>query len=77
MADRYWCGECGFRTPWLTRAEGARRLLDHHRARHPGVPPTGHLESTRRPSAPVLLLVGAGLLLLALALLAAACGTVS
>jgi hypothetical protein len=48
VAYRYWCGECGFRTPWLTRSDAERRQLDHYAARHPGVEPGGHVEVSRR-----------------------------
>ncbi|MEY9878266.1 hypothetical protein ABH931_007793 [Streptacidiphilus sp. MAP12-33] len=48
MAYRYWCGECGFRTPWLSRSQGERKQLDHYAARHPGIEPGGHVEANRK-----------------------------
>ncbi|EIE98869.1 hypothetical protein SacglDRAFT_01960 [Saccharomonospora glauca K62] len=44
---RYWCGECGYRTPWLDEAEGAERLAEHYRRRHPGVVADGDFEIRR------------------------------
>ncbi|MFF9345795.1 hypothetical protein [Streptomyces sp. NPDC014734] len=48
MAYRYWCGECGFKTPWLSESEGEQRQLDHYAQRHPGIPPGGHVEANRK-----------------------------
>ncbi|MFG3052586.1 hypothetical protein ACGFZP_16735 [Kitasatospora sp. NPDC048239] len=47
MAFRYWCGECGFRTPWLGRSEGERQQIDHYTKWHPGTPPGGDVEVGR------------------------------
>ena len=44
MACRYWCGECDFRTPWLSRPTGEAELVRHYRKDHVGVPPDGHEE---------------------------------
>ncbi|MBK1783570.1 hypothetical protein [Prauserella cavernicola] len=41
---RYWCGECGYRTPWGDDAEGAERLALHYRRRHPGAEEGGDFE---------------------------------
>ncbi|RBM14677.1 hypothetical protein DI005_28750 [Prauserella sp. PE36] len=41
---RYWCGECGHKTPWLDEGEGAERLADHYLRRHPGTEPGGDFE---------------------------------
>ncbi|MFF5986717.1 hypothetical protein [Prauserella flavalba] len=41
---RYWCGECAHKTPWLDEGEGAERLAEHYRRRHPGVEPGGDFE---------------------------------
>ncbi|MFI9275613.1 hypothetical protein ACIGXM_33640 [Kitasatospora sp. NPDC052896] len=47
MAHRYWCGECGFKTPWLSRTQGEHQQIAHYAKRHPGVPPGGHVEFRR------------------------------
>ncbi|MFD2468845.1 hypothetical protein [Amycolatopsis silviterrae] len=62
---RYWCGECGYRTPWLTRSQAAEERARHYAECHPGVPPVGQAE--RRPAgggAGCLVLAGVLLLLL-------------
>ncbi|MER5863276.1 hypothetical protein [Kitasatospora sp. NPDC002040] len=51
MANRYWCGECSFKTPWLGESEGLRRQIEHYADRHPGTPPGGQVETRRRGSA--------------------------
>ncbi|GAA2228353.1 hypothetical protein [Kitasatospora sp. NPDC001175] len=48
MAYRYWCGECSFKTPWLTESQGEQQQIEHYAKRHPGVPPGGHVEVDRR-----------------------------
>ncbi|MDH6128236.1 hypothetical protein [Kitasatospora sp. GP82] len=48
MAYRYWCGECGFKTPWLSRPQGEQQQIHHYAKRHPGIPPGGHVEINRR-----------------------------
>ncbi|GCE01002.1 hypothetical protein [Embleya hyalina] len=48
MAYRYWCGECGFKTPWLTESEGRERQIEHYTRRHPGIPPGGQVESSAK-----------------------------
>lgn len=48
MANRYWCGECSFKTPWLGESEGLRRQIEHYAGRHPGTPPGGQVETRRR-----------------------------
>jgi hypothetical protein len=48
MAYRYWCGECGFKTPWLSEAQGEQQQIEHYTKRHPGIPPGGHVEVNRR-----------------------------
>lgn len=48
MAYRYWCGECGFKTPWLSQAQGEQQQIEHYARRHPGIPPGGHVEANRR-----------------------------
>ncbi|WP_441248515.1 hypothetical protein [Kitasatospora sp. McL0602] len=45
MAYRYWCGECGFKTPWLTEDQGSLRQIEHYAKQHPGVPPGGQVET--------------------------------
>lgn len=48
MAYRFWCGECGFKTPWLSESEGGQRQLDNYMTQHPGIPPGGHVEANRK-----------------------------
>ncbi|MFD7260472.1 hypothetical protein [Streptomyces sp. NPDC059874] len=48
MANRYWCGECGFKTPWLEKSEGLRRQIEHYASKHPGSSPGGQVETRRR-----------------------------
>ncbi|MEU2134259.1 hypothetical protein [Streptomyces sp. NPDC018352] len=77
MVYRFWCGECGFKTPWLAESEGAQRQLDHYNKQHPGILAGGHVETKRRkpqgsrPSGLAFLQV-AGILVLLL-IIAAAC----
>ncbi|GAA1030685.1 MULTISPECIES: hypothetical protein [Amycolatopsis] len=61
---RYWCGECGYRTPWLTRAGSAEQRTRHYAECHPGVPPRGQAERRRSASGGVGCLVLVGVLLL-------------
>lgn len=67
MANRYWCGECGYKTPWLEKSEGLSRQIEHYTSKHPGSSPGGQVE-TRRPgpagSHGCLLLVASALVLL-------------
>ncbi|MFJ4776550.1 hypothetical protein [Streptomyces sp. NPDC088762] len=67
MANRYWCGECSFKTPWLDTSEGLRRQIEHYARKHPGIAPGGQIETRRRgPGArsACLLLAAAALVLL-------------
>ncbi|WP_335937548.1 hypothetical protein [Streptomyces sp. PTD5-9] len=48
MAYRFWCGECGFKTPWVSESEGEQRQVDHYTRNHPGIPPGGHVEANRK-----------------------------
>ncbi|MFE9045243.1 hypothetical protein ACFYOG_30590 [Streptomyces sp. NPDC007818] len=48
MVYRYWCGECGFKTPWSGESEGLRRHVEHYAGRHPGTPPGGQVEGRGR-----------------------------
>ncbi|MDH6579162.1 hypothetical protein [Kitasatospora sp. MAP5-34] len=48
MGYRYWCGECSFKTPWLSEAQGGQQQIEHYARKHPGIPPGGHVEVTRR-----------------------------
>ncbi|RAG85806.1 hypothetical protein DN069_09875 [Streptacidiphilus pinicola] len=69
MKYRYWCGECGYKTPWADEPAGRLAQLRHYARWHAGVVPGGHRERRHRWSD-----VGQGclvLLCLALLLLAA------
>jgi hypothetical protein len=44
---RFWCGECGFRTPWGDEAEGRLALVRHCRRWHAGVAVGGQRERAR------------------------------
>jgi hypothetical protein len=69
---RYWCGECRYRTPWLTESEGADSQLRHYAQRHSGIEPGGRVEvrTGSGGGAGCLALVG---LLFVVLLLAATC----
>ena len=45
---RYWCGECHYRTTWLTESQGAEQQLRHYVKSHPGIEPGGHVEIRKR-----------------------------
>lgn len=47
MANRYWCGECGFKTPWLENSEGISRQIEHYARKHPATAPGGQVETRR------------------------------
>jgi len=42
---RYWCGECGYRTAWVTESDGAGAQEIHYASKHPGIVPGGRVES--------------------------------
>ncbi|GAA1234732.1 hypothetical protein GCM10009665_26140 [Kitasatospora nipponensis] len=44
MKYRYWCGECGFKTPWAGESEGRLAQLRHYERWHGGIAPGGHRE---------------------------------
>ncbi|MFE3323439.1 hypothetical protein [Streptomyces sp. NPDC059176] len=48
MAYRYWCGECGAKTPWISESQVEQEQMDHYARRHPGIQPGGHVEVNRR-----------------------------
>lgn len=48
MAYRYWCGECSFKTPWLSESQGEQQQEEHYARRHRGTPPGGHVEVNRK-----------------------------
>ncbi|MFD7027556.1 hypothetical protein ACFWAR_05935 [Streptomyces sp. NPDC059917] len=48
MAERYWCAECGFKTPWLDGTEGPARQIEHYARKHPGTAPGGQVETRGR-----------------------------
>ncbi|WP_405020797.1 hypothetical protein OHV05_31920 [Kitasatospora sp. NBC_00070] len=73
MAYRYWCGECGFRTGWLTESQVERQQTEHYAARHPEIFPGGQVETDRRnPNRAVGCAQLVGLLVMVL-ILAASC----
>lgn len=73
MAYRCWCGECAFRTPWLSESQAETRQIQHYAERHPGLEPGGHVEVSRRsPNGGTGCLRVVGILVLLL-ILAAAC----
>ncbi|MER5989036.1 hypothetical protein [Streptomyces sp. NPDC001787] len=73
MAYRYWCGECGFKTPWLGESQGEQRQMDHYAKRHPGIPPGGLVETGRKGMNGGCGCVQAVGVLILLLLIAAAC----
>jgi hypothetical protein len=66
---RYWCGECHYRTSWLTESEGVEQQLQHYARRHPSVEPGGRVEVRQGSNNGIgcLTLVGILFLLLLLA----------
>ncbi|MBB5868535.1 hypothetical protein F4553_001914 [Allocatelliglobosispora scoriae] len=54
MAYRYRCGECEFKTAWLTEFQGAQHQLYHYAQRHPGIPPGGQVEIGQESPSPSL-----------------------
>jgi predicted RNA-binding Zn-ribbon protein involved in translation (DUF1610 family) len=71
VAYRYWCGECGFKTPWLSRSEGEQRQIEHYAKHHPAIDPGGQVEvdrKDRRGGRGRILLMGIVILLLLAAL---------
>lgn len=45
MAYRFWCGECGFKTPWGPESVAERQHMDHYAGRHPGLRLGGQVEA--------------------------------
>lgn len=41
---RCWCGECSYRTPWLTEPRSAGQLAQHYAEQHPEAEPGGRAE---------------------------------
>jgi hypothetical protein len=66
---RYWCGECGYRTSWLSESHGAAQQEAHYTRRHPAIISGGRVEvrGKRRDGGGCLGLVGALFLVLLLA----------
>ena len=48
MTNRFWCGECDFKTPWVAEGEGLRRQAEHYARKPPGTRPVGQVETRRR-----------------------------
>ncbi|MET9700897.1 hypothetical protein ABZY31_28835 [Streptomyces sp. NPDC006529] len=73
MANRFWCGECTFKTPWVDEPEGLRRQIEHYARKHPGTTPGGQVETRRggRPGPRTAGLLLAGGVLVAAAVVAA------
>ncbi|MGW3045806.1 hypothetical protein ACWC9T_38680 [Kitasatospora sp. NPDC001159] len=73
MRYRFWCGECGFKTPWAGQPEGRLELVRHCERRHAGHAPSGHIEAGRwwgGGRVGCLMASGAGLLVLLLVVVA-------
>lgn len=45
MAYRLWCGECSFKTGWVTQSQGEEQQIQHYAKHHPGIPPGGSIET--------------------------------
>lgn len=73
MAYRYWCGECGFKTPWLSESQVEKQQFEHYVKKHPGIDPGGHVEVNRtNPNGGLGCLQAVGIVVLLL-ILAASC----
>ncbi|WP_354644327.1 hypothetical protein [Kitasatospora camelliae] len=48
MAYRYRCGECGFKTGWLSESQGEQQQMEHYSKRHPGLLPGGLVETNHK-----------------------------
>ncbi|MGW4248066.1 hypothetical protein [Nocardia sp. NPDC004722] len=42
------CGECGFRSGWMTESQAEASSAQHYRSRHPNVPPGGTMQIRTR-----------------------------
>lgn len=72
MAYRYWCGECGAKTPWLSESQAEQQHIDHYARRHPEIDPGGHVEVNRKNPNGLGCLQAVGIVILLL-ILAASC----
>lgn len=70
---RRWCGECRYRTPWLSEYAGADRQWQHYARRHPGSTPGGRVEYRRARPYEGLGCLALVSLLLVILVLAASC----
>ncbi|WP_434591447.1 hypothetical protein [Streptomyces sp. A5-4] len=69
MAYRHWCGECGYKTAWLSEPRGEELQFQHYIKQHPGIPPGGSVEVNRgKPNGVLGCLSLLGILLLLLIL---------
>jgi hypothetical protein len=73
MAYRHWCGECGYKTAWLSESQSEEQQIQHYATHHPGIPPGGSVEvNGKDPSGDIGCLPMLGILVLFL-ILAASC----
>lgn len=47
MAYRHWCGECSYKTAWLSESQSEEQQIQHYAKQHPGVPRAAAWRSTR------------------------------
>ncbi|MFF4325887.1 hypothetical protein [Streptomyces sp. NPDC001591] len=73
MAYRFWCGECGFKTPWGPESVAGRQHMDHYAGRHPGLRLGGQVEAGVRDSVGGIGCAGPAVVLLLFLIVAAAC----
>ncbi|MCX4729468.1 hypothetical protein [Streptomyces sp. NBC_01363] len=72
MAYRHWCGECGYKTGWLSESQSEEQQIEHYAKQHPGIPPGGSVEVNRKDPDSLGCLPVLGILFLLL-ILAASC----
>ncbi|MER7013355.1 hypothetical protein ABT324_18210 [Saccharopolyspora sp. NPDC000359] len=67
---RCWCGECSYRTAWLSEEESAEQQARHFAEHHPGVAPSHRVEFRAKKHEGAGCVVVVALLLLLLIVLA-------
>lgn len=73
MAYRHWCGECSYKTAWLSESQSEDQQIQHYAEQHPGIPPGGSVEVNKSdPSGGLGCLPMLGILVVLL-ILAASC----